>query len=289
MDQIIKEITSKCGSLPSIVFCDSGSSELLKWHGGLDVSPNVLVLSLSMLDQQNDQVAIDSWMKRAKPIRGIFIVNTPIRDIIVVIKRQCIVFNFGECIILTSSTTESTIRPNEVAELEEPYAFAKRLLRPTKSSILYFPLHTLSIQGKSTKNDVELFILSSPAIRDLVPLTLASLDNDNAPSIHDIEPADIPFNAKVQVSLCFSLIFFCFKYQYHLTMSIFYHISYQINSYDVLLMNWLVHSYMISELTLKHIYSHWVKHLHLLVTAYNQSSPLLLSNAKKLMISLEIA
>jgi len=151
MNSILDCVNGKLGTLPSVVFCDSGFSELLKWRGGADAPSDVLVLALCSANE----TAINSWMKRAKPLRGIFLVNTPLRDSVWVVKQQCELFNFSECIVLTTSTNESTVLPGEEVALDEPYAFAKRLLRPTKASVVYFPLHTLPMLV-SLNSEVEL-------------------------------------------------------------------------------------------------------------------------------------
>lgn len=201
MKAILEKISSKVGSLPSVVFCDAGYCEMLKWYGtsATDAPPTALVLALSTLEEPSSDQAIDSWMKKFKPLRGIFLISTPILDVINIVKKHCVLFNLSECIILTSSTVDSTLRPNEVRELEEPYAFAKRILRPTKTAVLYFPLHIIPIMNYPDAA-VELFALSSPACRTLFPLTINSLDAyHTALSIHHIEAAELPYHAKVRL------------------------------------------------------------------------------------------
>jgi hypothetical protein len=196
MDKLISAVLLS-SPVPSAVFLDAGATELLKWAGG-DASPNVLLLSLSF--DGLDGAEVDSWMRRHKPLRGVFVVSSPIRDILPAIKRQCVLFNFGECAILTSSTMDSTLRPNEVADLGEPYAFVRKQLRPTKSSIRYFPLHSIPVLRRERYRpaSVELSILACPAIRTLFPLTLGSLDlYHSSPSVHSVEPGDVPFGAKL--------------------------------------------------------------------------------------------
>ena len=206
---ILKGVGAKCGELPTVLFLDAGFCEILKWRGGTEAPSDVLVLSLSMLDCSSDELAIYSWMKRFKPLRGIFLVSTPLRDAMWVIKRQCELFNFIDCIVLTSSTTASTVLPDEEAELEEPYAFAKRVLRPTKSTVLYFPFHSLPIMPSTHQKDAtpELLVLSSPPLRDFFPLTLNMAGQYPPPhhprsatiSVRELEASQLPRATKVHI------------------------------------------------------------------------------------------
>lgn len=209
LEVILNGVGAKCGELPTVLFADAGFCEILKWRGGTEAPSDVLVLSLSMLDCGGDELGINSWMKRFNPLRGIFLVSTPLRDAMWVIKRQCELFNFIDCIVLTSSTTASTVLPDEEAELEEPYAFAKRVLRPTKSTVLYFPFHSLPIIPATRQKDAtpELLVLSSPPLRDFFPLTLNMAGQYPPPhhprsataSVRELEAAQLPRAAKVNI------------------------------------------------------------------------------------------
>lgn len=206
MNEIVDYIGAKGGlrgSNTAVVFVDGGFAESLKWHGRTEASANLLVLSLGVLlnSEPSNEAVAHSWMKLYKPLCGIFLISTPLRDALPAIKKHSLLLAFPECVVLTTSTHESTVLPDQPADIGEPYAFAIEALLPSRATINYFPLHVVPILPPS-RGALQVFALSSPGCRTLFPATLGALphspsDDWPPPSVHHIDPADLPYSLKV--------------------------------------------------------------------------------------------
>ena len=220
MDQVAEYLGARLGQQRiSVVFLDAGFAETLKWHGQAHADPGLLVLPLSA-DSPSGEQAVDGWMKLHKPLWGIFFISTPLRAALPAIQRHVALLALPECVVMTTSTPESTVLPDQGPDLDEPYAFAVNALLPSHATIIYFPLHVVPILfpppppvssqptsncgSAATQPWLQVFALASPGCRTLFPATLGTLrtqsQSQSLPqSVHHLGTSDLPFSAKAQL------------------------------------------------------------------------------------------
>jgi hypothetical protein len=200
--------------LTQISIIDDGFSEMLKWRsdGSAEKAAFPIVLPLSV--DSFDLVLIRS----CKAMRILFCLSYVSPDILRKIKQILKISGATEVIVVTSLSPDAfkvLVDASKVqlqflqgTELESSgdrsYDWLRQFLKPECNDVVYYPVHSfplLSPTGKPSSGALgatqcELINITSPACRDLIPLTLHSLDmwntNTQIQHITDLPAADIP-------------------------------------------------------------------------------------------------
>ena len=208
-----------------ITFVDDGISELVRWcsqHNN-DAVDFATVLSLGM--DLVDLMLIQSYGAK----RVLFCLSHITADVLRKVKKLISLSGASDAIILTlvspdafkavsdSSQFLIQLQPGSettTASKERSYDFLRSYLKPECVDIVYYPVHCFPVLSSSkcerhdskvasTRNQCELFNLSSPMCRDIKPLTLHGIGqwnvNENIKHISDVSAGDIPIQNSVKL------------------------------------------------------------------------------------------
>jgi hypothetical protein len=199
--------------LTQITIIDDGFSEMLKWRsdGSTEKAafPTVLPLSVDSFDL----VLIRSCMAK----RILFCLSYVSPDILRKLKQILKISGATEVIVVTSLSPDafkvvvdaSKVQlqflqgPEIESSVDRSYGWLRQFLKPECNDVVYYPVHSFPLLSKLQPSSgalgvtqCELLNITSPACRDLNPLTLHSLDmwntNTQIQHITDLPAADIP-------------------------------------------------------------------------------------------------
>ena len=214
----IRNLWNSTDERVQITFVDDGFSELLKWRGSDSNYGDAIAAVLSLSLDSSDLLLVSSY----KAKRLLFCLSYVSSDVLRKVKNLIKVSGATEAIVLLSISPDAfkTVVDSSKVQLQflqsstvdtstdRSYDWLHRFLMPECVGILYYPVHSFSIlttvhipnveRSSNGGDDVqcELINITSPACRDINPLTLHSVGmwnvDESIQNISDLPAGDIP-------------------------------------------------------------------------------------------------